>query len=127
MGEIYSFVTITSFADPSKTMKFQALIDTGASYLTLPNTWKDQLGKLDLIEAIEVRTATQEKVPGEVCGPVKIQIEGFRPIASEVLFIDMEPDDGNYEPLLGHLALQQAGVAIDLLSHRLMKGRYLLK
>jgi predicted aspartyl protease len=127
MGEIHSFVTITSFADPSKTMKFQALIDTGASYLTLPNTWKDQLGKLDLIEAIEVRTATQEKVPGEVCGPVKIQIEGFRPIASEVLFIDMEPDDGNYEPLLGHLALQQAGVAIDLLSHRLMKGRYLLK
>jgi predicted aspartyl protease len=79
MGEIYSFVTITSFADPSKTMKFQALIDTGASYLTLPNTWKDQLGKLDLIEAIEVRTATQEKVPGDVCGPVKIQIEGFRP------------------------------------------------
>jgi hypothetical protein len=127
MGEIYSFVTITSFADPSKTMKFQTLINTGASYLTLPNTWKDQLGKLDLIEAIEVRTATQEKVPGEVCGPVKIQIEGFRPIASEVLFIEMEPDDGNYEPLLGHLALQQAGVAIDLLSHRLMKGRYLLK
>ena len=127
MGEIYTFVTVTSFADPSKTIKCQALIDTGASYLTLPDPWKDQLGKLDLLEAVEVETATQEKIQGEVRGPVKIQLEGFRPIASEVLFIDMKPSDGNYEPLVGHLVLEQAGIAIDLISHRLMKGRALLK
>ncbi len=127
MGEIYSFVTLTNFANPAKKMKFQALVDTGASYLTLPNAWKDELGKMELVESVELRTATQEKIPGEVCGPVRIQIEGFRPIASEVLFIEMESDDGNYEPLLGHLALQQAGIAIDMLSHRLMKGRYLVK
>ncbi|MGH9800845.1 MAG: hypothetical protein ACRD82_10815, partial [Blastocatellia bacterium] len=89
--------------------------------------WKDELGTLEMIESIELRTATQEKIPGEVCGPVKIQVEGFRPIASEVLFIEMESDDGNYEPLLGHLVLQQAGIAIDRLSHQLMKGRYLVK
>ena len=127
MGEIYSFVTVTSFADPTKTLKFQALIDTGASYLTLPNSWKDQLGKLDLLEPIEVETATQAKIQGEVRGPVKIQVEGFRPIASEVLFIDMKPEDGNYEPLVGHLVLEQAGIAIDMISHRLLKGRALLK
>ena len=127
MGEIYTFVTVTSFADPTKTLKFQALIDTGASYLTLPNSWKDQLGKLDLLEPIEVETATQAKIQGEVRGPVKIQVEGFRPIASEVLFIDMKPEDSNYEPLVGHLVLEQAGIAIDMISHRLLKGRALLK
>lgn len=127
MGEIYSLVTITNFADPAKTMKFQALVDTGASYLTLPDTWKEQLGHLALLESVELETATQEKIAGEVCGPVKIQVEGFRPIASEVLFIEMNPEDGNYEPLVGHLVLQQAGIAIDMPGHRLMKGRALLK
>jgi hypothetical protein len=30
-----------------------------------------------------------------------IQIEGFRALYNEVLFVDMEPEDGVYEPLLG--------------------------
>jgi predicted aspartyl protease len=127
LGEIYSFVTVTSFADKSKELKFQALIDTGATYLTLPTPWKDELGKLDLLESVEVETATQEKIKGEVRGPVKIQLEGFRAIASEVLFNDMKPSNGNYEPLVGHLVLEQAGIALDMISHRLIKGRVLLK
>lgn len=127
MGEIYSHVTVTNFADPTKSMKFQALVDTRASYLTLPSAWKEHLGDLALLEPVEVETATQQVISGEVRGLVKIQIEGFRPVANEVLFIDMEPQEGTYEPLLGHLVLQQAGIAVDMLTHRLLKGRALLK
>ena len=53
-------------------------------------------------------------------GPVRIQIEGFPPIFSEVVFIDMHPDDGEYEPLIGYIPLEQSQAAVDMLGHRLI-------
>jgi hypothetical protein len=64
-------------------------------------------------------------VDGEICGPVKIQIEGFRPIFSEVLFIKMHPSDSTYEPLIGYLVLEASQAAVDLIGHRLAHIRYL--
>ena len=52
-------------------------------------------------------------------------MEGFRPVHNEVLFIDMEPEDGRYEPLLGYIALEQCGAAVDLIGHRLVRVRFL--
>ncbi|MDI6781429.1 MAG: hypothetical protein QME49_04905, partial [bacterium] len=57
---------------------------------------------------------------GEICGPVKIQIEGFRPIYTEVLFIDMKPENGIYEPLIGYIVLEQCQAGVDMLGHRLV-------
>ncbi len=42
---------------------------------------------------------------------------------SEVAFLDMHPSDGTYEPLLGYIALEQAGIAVDMLGHRLVKAK----
>ncbi len=67
-----------------------------------------------------METADQRLVSGEVCGPVKIQIEGFRPVFNEVVFLEMEPDKGIFEPLLGYIILEQAQAAIDMLGHRLI-------
>jgi hypothetical protein len=58
-----------------------------------------------------------------VCGPVRIEIEGFRTIYSEVLFIDMRPTDGVYEPVLGYLPLEQSQAAVDMVGHRLVHAR----
>jgi hypothetical protein len=69
---------------------------------------------------IECETATQQVIDAEVCGPVEIRLEGFKPIAGEVLFLDMEPQDGVYEPLVGHIVLEQAQAAVDMLGHRLI-------
>ena len=44
-------------------------------------------------------------VEAEVCGPVEIQLEGFEPIFSEVMFLDMKPKNDRYEPLIGYMAL----------------------
>jgi len=127
MGLIYSPITITNFLDPTKEVKCDALVDTGASYLTLPSAWKEKLGELELIDTFDIEIATQEKVKGELYGPVKVQLEGFRPVYTEVLFIDMQPTNGSYEPLVGYLLLEQVPIAIDMLSHRLLKGRAILK
>jgi len=70
---------------------------------------------------VEAELADHRIVPGEVCGPVRIQIDGFDAIAGEVLFLDMEAEDGRYEPLIGYITLEQARLVVDLVGHRLVR------
>jgi hypothetical protein len=125
MGRIYANVTVTNVRDESKSMHLEVLVDMGASHLVLPIAWKDQLGELELIEQLELETATQSLVQGELWGPVRIQIEGFRITYSDVLFIEMEPTDGKYEPIIGYIPLEQAGAAVDMISHRLLHLKHM--
>ena len=125
MGRIVATVDIENISVSGAAMKLDALVDTGASYLTLPQAWKGRLGKFASEDIIELQTATQQVVKGTVCGPVKIQIEGFRAIYNEILFLDMEPNNGEYEPLLGYIALEQCGAAVDMIGHRLLPVKYM--
>lgn len=120
MGRIITPVRIENVADPSKSILIDALVDTGAAYMVLPSAWKERLGKLQSVEPVELETATQETMQAEIAGPVKIQIEGFRPIYNEVVFLDMEPENGQYEPLVGYIVLEQSQAAVDTLGHRLL-------
>jgi predicted aspartyl protease len=106
-------------------LRCDALVDTGASLMVLPSAWKDRLGVLKSGIEVEVETATQEVVRAEVCGPVRIQIEGFRPIFNEVAFIEMSPANGDYEPLIGYIILEQSLAAVDMLGHRLVPIKHL--
>lgn len=108
MGRIVSSVTITNSTDATKSLRCDALVDTGASFMVLPRAWKDRLGDLETLEEISLETATQETIKGEVRGPVRIQVEGFRSIFNEVLFIEMNPEDDIYEPLIGYIILEQS-------------------
>jgi predicted aspartyl protease len=120
MGRIIASVTIENLGDPEAKIRYDALVDTGASSMTLPSAWRKRLGDLEEITQVELETATQETVQGTVCGPVRIQIEGFRPIYNEVLFVDRHPETGEYEPLIGHVILEQSQAAVDMLGHRLI-------
>jgi predicted aspartyl protease len=125
VGRIVTSVTITNIADPTKTLRCDAMVDTGASFMVLPSAWRDRLGDLETLETISLETATQDTITGEVCGPVRIQVEGFRPIFNEVLFIDMHPDDGIYEPLIGYIILEQSQAGVDMLGHRLIPVKHM--
>ena len=125
MGRIFAQVKLSSFSDPDKAMTVSALVDTGAAYVTLPNAWRDTFGPLDRLADVEVELANQSRTAGSLCGPVRVQIDQFRPIVGEILFLDMQPDeDGRYEPLVGYIALEQAGAAVDMLGHRLMQVKH---
>lgn len=124
MGRIVTPVRIENALDPSRQLLCDALVDTGASHLVLPAAWKDRLGALALTQEVEMETATQDTVKGEICGPVKVQIEGFRPVHTEVLFVEMRPEDGMYEPLLGYIVLEQSQAAVDMLGHRLVPVKH---
>ena len=67
-----------------------------------------------------METATQKMIEGDVCGPVRLQIEGFPPVFTEVVFVEMEPERGEYEPLIGYIPLEQSQAAVDILGHRLV-------
>lgn len=121
MGRIIANVKITNLLDPERTLQCDATVDTGSAHMVLPTAWRDRLGKLTSFREIECQTATQETVRAAVCGPVQIQIEGFEPVCGEVLFLDMQPTEWGYEPLLGYLVLEPSQVAVDMLGHRLVR------
>jgi len=120
MGRIITSVTISNLNDKAKKIRIDALVDTGASHIILPVAWKERLGDLEEIRTVELETATQKTETGSVCGPVRMQIEGFKPIFTEIIFITMEPGNGEYEPLLGYIPLEQSQAAVDMLGHRLV-------
>ena len=125
MGRIVATVTVQNGVDASKTLRCEALVDTGASLLVLPSAWRNRLGDFEASTEIPVETATQDTVVAEVCGPVRIQIEGFRSIFNEVAFVDMNPADGKYEPLIGYIVLEQSQAGVDMLQHRLVPIKHL--
>ena len=124
MGRITTPVLLRNTLDPTWEIRIEALVETGAGWLTLATAWRDRLGALPVIRTEQLETADQRVIPGEVCGPVTIQIQGFRPIVSEVIFMEMERRDGRYDPLLGYLVLEQSSAAVDMVKHRLVPVRY---
>ena len=122
MGRIVTQIHISNFEDKTKSIDASALIDTGAAYLTLPAIWRDRLGELEKIADIEVEMADQSVKKAGLYGPVRLQISKFRKTFTEVLFPEMEAnEDGYYEPLVGYIPLEQAGIAVDMLGHRLIQ------
>jgi predicted aspartyl protease len=120
MGRIVISVSVQNLSNPEQRIRCDALVDTGASHLVLPSAWRGRLGDLEELDTVELELANQQSIKGVICGPVRIQIEGFRAIYNEVLFVDMKPEDGVYEPLLGYIVLEQSAAAVDMLGHRLV-------
>lgn len=120
MGRIIASVRIDNALAVENGLRCDALVDTGASLMVLPKAWKDRFGKFVSERNVELQTATQATVTGDLCGPVRIQLEGFAAIYNEVLFVDMQPADGIYEPLIGYIVLEQSQAAVDRVGHRLL-------
>ena len=135
MGRIVVQTKVTNLFEEDKFIRCGMLVDTGAGALILPMAWKERLGKFKRTEAVEHQLANQEVLRGEACWPVEIReacwpveirIDGFRPVANEVVFVDMgSKDEGEYEPLLGYVILEQAQAAVDMLGHRLVPVKYI--
>ena len=121
MGRITAHVAVRSLSEGGESLSCDALVDTDEAYLVLPRAWKERLGRITTVRRIQCETATQTLVPGEVCGPVEIRLEGFDPVYGEVLFLDMQPANGSYEPLVGYIVLEQAQAGVDMLGHRLVQ------
>ena len=124
MGEVVVQVTVTNGRDPGRKKSFEALVDTGAYGLVLPLAWKEALGDLELVATADLETADQRVVEADIYGPVWIQIDGFRRVIDEVIFVEMEPGPQGYQPLLGCTVLEKSNVFVDVVTHRLVARKY---
>ena len=125
MGRIAASVRLENPLEREKKIRCDALVDTSASHMVLPLAWRDRLGTLETFASVKLELANQMSLEGPVCGPVRIQIEGFRPVFSEVVFVDMQPENGDFEPLIGYIVLEQSQAAVDMLGYRLVHVRRL--
>ncbi len=125
MGRVITSVTIANAMNRNDSFRCDALVDTCVSMMVLPNAWKERLGDIETVRTVDLETATQQVVSGSVCGPVQIQIEGFPAIYTEVLFVEMKPQDGIYEALLGYLVLEQSQATVDMVRHELIHVKIL--
>ncbi len=125
MGRVSTPVIIQNLQNPSQELKLDLFVDTGAAYLTLPAAWKGKLGRLKKFGIVNTEFANQKKGQAEIYGPVRLRIDGFRDVDTEVLFLEMEPDDkGGYEALLGYIPLEQINAAVDMETHKLIPLKY---
>ena len=121
MGRIICQVTIRNAIDPAYEFTFDGMVDTGASHLVLPLDWRERLGPMRSEQTVALSLANKDVIEGAMCGPVEVQIEGFRPVYTEALFVEMEPGDrGQYEALVGYTVLEMIPVAVDMMGHRLV-------
>ena len=122
MGRIIAQTKVTNLSDESKSVHCGMFVDTGAAALILPAAWRSRLGSFPREDGVELVLDNGGVVRGAACAPVEIEIEGFRPVVNEVMFVETE---GEEEPLLGYVILEQAQAAVDMLGHRLVPVRYL--
>lgn len=66
MGRIVTKVTVKNALDESKVRIFDALVDTGATLLTLPTAWKQDFGKFLTVEKDKVQLADQHEVDVDI-------------------------------------------------------------
>ena len=125
MGRIIAQTKVTSLMDESKSIDCSAVVDVGVGPLILPLAWKERLGDFRRSEPVELRRTNGTVFRGEACWPVEIKIEGFRPVANEVVFMAEETEHDRPEPLLGYVILGQAQAAVDMLGHRLVPVQYI--
>ena len=127
MGRVMASVQVENKYGPAPMppVRIDALVDTGASHLVLPSAWRDKFGVFAEERDDETEVASQERVKVMLCGPAQVLVEGFSDARTDVLFLDMKPDnDGNYMPLLGYIVLESCKVAVDMNNHRLIPVRY---
>ena len=54
MGRLIASVTVENLLDPSKNLRCDALVDTGASHMVLPRAWRERLGDLQTFRTVDV-------------------------------------------------------------------------
>ncbi|KPK76239.1 MAG: hypothetical protein AMJ79_07495 [Phycisphaerae bacterium SM23_30] len=59
MGRIITNVRITNLLDRESVLTCDALVDTSAAFMVLPQAWKDRLGKIISVREIDCEIATQ--------------------------------------------------------------------
>ena len=117
MGHVRVATKLANPARRSETVEVEALVDTGATWTTLPRGIADDLG-LDIVGQFTVRTATGPQTLDHSYAYVEIEGKG---LVAFVLISDTYPG-----VIIGVTTLEGMGFAVDPKTGRLVDSELLL-
>lgn len=106
MGKVMEKIQITNFVDPAKSIEIEAVIDTGATMVALPQNLVDELGLRKIREARVKYTnnATESK---SIYGVATIEIKG------RTGNFDVLAEVEGSQPLIGQVVLEILDLLVD--------------
>ncbi len=106
MGKVIEKVRLTSFTDPGRSVELDALIDTGATMVVLPQDVVDELG-LRKVRETTVRYGNGQTEARSVYGVATVEIQG------RVGDFDVLAEKKGTRPLIGQSVLEQLDFLVD--------------
>jgi len=106
MGKIIEKVKITNLLEPSKSIEVEAVIDTGATMVVLPQNIVDEL-MLKKIREVKVRYANNSTESKSIYGVVTIEIKG------RTGNFDVLAEAEGSQPLIGQVVVEILDFVVD--------------
>ena len=106
MGKVIAKVKMTNLFEPATSIEVEAIIDTGATMLVLPEDIVEGL-HLRRMRSVNVRYANNKTEMKSIYGVVTVEIQGR---AGE---FDVLAEDKGSQPLVGQIVLEQLDLIVD--------------
>jgi len=106
MGKVIETIRMTSLLEPSRTAEVDAVIDTGATMLVLPQDLVEQLG-LRKIRDVKVSYANGQTDVKGIYGVVTVELKG------RVGNFDVLAEAQGSQPLVGQIVLEELDLVVD--------------
>lgn len=113
MGKVIEKVKLTSLFNPAKSIEVDAVIDTGATLVVLPQNIVDEL-ELRKIREVKVRYANNKTEIKSIYGVVTIEIKG------RTGNFDVLAEEEGIEPLIGQIVLEELDLVVEPRTQTLM-------
>jgi clan AA aspartic protease len=106
MGKVIEKVKISNLIEKSKTVDIDAVIDTGATMVVLPQEIIEKLG-LKKIRDVKVKYANNKIEKKSIYGVVTIEIKG------RIGNFDVSAEEKGSQPLIGQVVLEVLDLIVD--------------
>ena len=106
MGKVVEKVKLTSLFEPEKSMEVEAVIDTGATMVVLPEDIVEELG-LRKMREVKVRYANNKVETKPIYGVVNIELKG------RSANLDVLVEEKRSQPLIGQVLLELLDLIVD--------------
>ncbi len=106
MGKIVEKVKFTNLFEPEKSIEVEAVIDTGATMVSLPVDMVKKLG-LRKVREVKVRYANNKVETKSIYGVVTIELHG------RSANLDVLAEEKGSQPLIGQVALELLDLVIE--------------
>jgi len=113
MKKVTEKTKITSLFDPTKSVEVEAVVDTGATMLVLPQNLVQELG-LKKIREVRVKYANNHTESKSIYGVVAVELKG------RTGNFDVLAEEAGSQPLLGQVILEILDLVVDTRTRRLL-------